>query len=372
MNVLIATGVYPPEGGGPATYSKALSDHLPSRGITPSVLPFRTVRKYPKIIRHIAYFFLCLRRGRKVDVIYAQDPLSVGLPAYLAAFILRKPFALKVVGDYAWEQASNRFGYTGRIESFQDESLPFIPNIMRTLERFVARRARVVVVPSKYLASIIKKWGIPKERIRVVYNGIHVQEVGLKQVIRGLLRFKGKLIVSPGRLVPWKGFGGLIKVHANLKKRHPDLTLLIVGAGPEQETLEMLAEKLNVSDSVIFSGNVENPVLLRYIRAADVCALNTRYEGFSHVLLEAAAIGTPIVTTNIGGNPELIEDGVSGYLATPDDRRVFEERLNALLVSPELRARISGNAKRKVERFSVPRMVDETADILKELTTANN
>lgn len=367
MNVLVATGIYPPEGGGPATYSKALHDFLPQKGIAVTVLPFRVVRRYPKVVRHIAYFFLCLIKGRKVDVVYAQDPLSVGLPAALASMVLRKPFVLKVVGDYAWEQATARFSYTGRLESFQDEEHGFMVSWMRSLERFVARRARVVVVPSKYLAGIVGKWGVDKKKIRVIYNGIRAEEVGLKQVIRGLLRFKGKLMVSPGRLVPWKGFGSLIKVHANLLKRHPDLKLLIIGSGPEEEKLAALVEKLKLTDSVVFTGNVENAVMLRYIRAADVFALNTKYEGFSHLLLEAATIGTPIVTTDIGGNPELVEDGVSGYLVKPDDRKVFEDRIHALLSSPELRARLSGNAKRKAQRFSVERMIDETEAVLRSV-----
>jgi len=365
MKVLIATGIYPPEGGGPATYSKTLFEQLGSHDITPTVLPFREVKKYPKIIRHIAYFFLALKKASKSDVVYAQDPVSVGLPAWLASFILRKPFVLKMVGDYAWEQATQRFNYQGTIEAFQDENLPFFASTLRAIERFVAQRAVYVIVPSKYLGTIVKKWSVPKNKIHVIYNGIHKDEVGLKQVIRGLLRFKGKLIVSPGRLVPWKGFEALLRVHASLQKKHPDLVLLIIGAGPDLEKLEALSKQLKTQDSVIFTGNVENAVALRYMRAADVFVLNTKYEGFSHFLLEASAIGVPIVTTAVGGNPELIDNGVNGFLVKPDDKKALEERINALLVSPDLRAKISQSAKRKVATFSVEQMVTETARILK-------
>jgi len=368
MRILIATGLFPPEGGGPATYSKTLLEELPSFGFEVNVLPFREVRKYPKIVRHIVYFFMLLRRAFSTDIIFAQDPLSVGFPAALVALVTRKKFILKMVGDYAWEQGTQRFKYEGTIEQFQDDDDIFIvPLIMRSIERWVARRAVKVIVPSKYLGKIVQQWGISKKNIVVVYNGMEPEQVGLKQVIRGLLRFKGKLVISVSRLVPWKGFETLIRVHSHLVKKFEDLTLLIVGTGPQAEHLERVAEKLGVSDSVIFAGNVERAAVLRYMRAADVFVLNTRYEGFSHLLLEASAVGVPIVTTKIGGNPELIEDNVNGYLVKPDDEKVLEHRIEKLLQSPEARARLAGNAKKRVGNFTVERMVQETSVVLKSI-----
>lgn len=366
MKVLIATGLFPPEGGGPATYSKTLLDELPSRGCAVSVLPFSAVRTLPKIIRHVAYFFrLSARVVRfKPDIIFAQDPVSVGFPALVASMLFRKPLVVKIVGDYAWEQSQNRFGYTDTIESFQDAPLSFIPRALRALERFVARRSSRVVVPSKYLARIVALWGVPKKHISVIYNGIEAETVGLKQVIRGLLKYKGKLVISVGRLVPWKGFRALIHVHKKLREVNPDLSLLIVGTGPELASLERYAEELGVSDSVIFAGNVERAATLRYMRAADVFVLNTEYEGFSHVLLEASSVGVPIVTTRVGGNPELIDDNVNGYLVKPHDLDTLTHRIGKLLDSPEARARLSGNARKRVEQFSIARMVDETAVLL--------
>lgn len=369
MRVLIATGLFPPEAGGPATYSKTLLDELPKRGFEVSVLPYREARRYPKLVRHVAYFFLLLSRALrfKPDVVYAQDPLSVGLPAALVALVLRKKFVLKVVGDYAWEQATQRFGYTETLESFQSAELSFVPELMRSLERWVAKRALKVVVPSKYLGRIVGQWGVSKKNIEVVYNGIEAETVGLKQVIRGLLRFKGKLVMSTGRLVPWKGFGTLIRVHAALVTKLPDLKLLIVGSGPDEKKLEALTRELGVEDSVIFTGSVDRAVALRYMRAADVFVLNTHYEGFSHVLLEASTVGVPIVTTRIGGNPELIEDNVNGYLVKPDDEVTLAHRIEKLLQSPETRLRIAGNAKKRVEKFSIAAMVDQTATVLRSV-----
>ena len=118
MKILIATGIYPPEIGGPATYSKLLYDTLPSHNIEVEVLPYREVKNVPKIFRHFWYFLKVLRKGRGVDIVYAQDPVSVGLPSAIAALVLRKSFLLKIVGDYAWEQGRQRYGVEGSLDDF--------------------------------------------------------------------------------------------------------------------------------------------------------------------------------------------------------------------------------------------------------------
>ena len=368
MRVLVATGIYPPETGGPATYSRILETELPQRGIEVIVLPFRRVRRFPKIIRHIAYFFLVVREGRHADIIYAQDPLSVGLPSALAAFFLQKKFLLKVVGDYAWEQATQRFGFSDSLESFQYAELSLLPRTLRFLERWVANRALKVVVPSKYLGKILAAWGVPKNKTSIIYNGIEdFQETGNKMVLRGLLKFHGKLVVSVGRLVPWKGFATLIQMFPRFKELFPGSKLLIIGGGPDLNSLETTAALAGVADDVIFTGPLERDILIRYLRASDVFVLNTAYEGFSHLILEAMMIGVPIVTTNVGGNVEAIEHGKNGYLVKVNDTEKIIAHTSALLTDAALRARIVLAAKRRVKQFSNLVMVEKISTLLKHL-----
>ena len=92
----------------------------------------------------------------------------------------------------------------------------------------------------------------------------------------------------------------------------PSLLLVIIGGGPEEKKLRALAEKLSIADRVIFAGNVPNAA--RYLKAFEIFALTSRFEGLPYAVLEAAAAGLPIVTTAVGGVPEIIEDGVSGIL----------------------------------------------------------
>lgn len=367
MRVLVATGLYPPEIGGPATYAALLEAQLPKEGVHVSVRAFREVRKYPTIVRHVVYFWQIFRESKHCDIVLALDPVSVGLPACVAAYLRNKPFVVKVVGDFAWEQARQRFGFTGSLEEFQKADLDLIPSFMRTLERLVARSARHVYTPSKYLQEILRQWGIKDTKLSVVYNGVSITDVGEKETIRGVLHFKGKLIISVGRLVPWKGFDVLIATFARLKKKDPDLTLFIVGSGPDLGKLERLAKERGVESSVIFAGAVDHGALMRYIKAADLFVLNTSYEGFSHLILETMAVGTPVITTMVGGNPEVIDDGVSGYLVSPNDGDALGKRMQKLLSDDTLARRVTAEALAKVQQFTHDRSVREAAVLLKTL-----
>ncbi|MCX6715947.1 MAG: hypothetical protein NT077_02940, partial [Candidatus Taylorbacteria bacterium] len=118
MKILVATSSYPPEIGGPSTYSYLLAERLPRMGIDVDILSFGKVRHMPKVIRHVAYALMLLWHARKADVVFAQDAVSVGLPTILSSFILGKQFMVRVPGDYAWEQ-SKHFGANDSMEDFQ-------------------------------------------------------------------------------------------------------------------------------------------------------------------------------------------------------------------------------------------------------------
>jgi glycosyltransferase involved in cell wall biosynthesis len=145
------------------------------------------------------------------------------------------------------------------------------------------------------------------------------------------------------------------------------LKLLIVGSGPELSVLEKKATDLGLADEVIFTGSLTHDVLIRYIRASDVFVLNTSYKGLSHQILEVMAVGVPVVATNVGGNPEIVENGKNGYLVAPNDLTALVARVSDLLANAALRAKIVAAGKRTVEGFSNDKMVAETAVFLKKV-----
>jgi glycosyltransferase involved in cell wall biosynthesis len=331
MKILIATGLYPPESGGPATYTKLLEERLPTLGFEVSVLPFSRVRHLLPGARHVAYFFKCRALARKVDVVFAQDTVSVGLPAALAAWTLGKKFVVRVPGDYAWEQARQRFGVKDGLEEFQTRTYGLRTELLRAIQNFVVTSAARVIVPSEYMKRIVSGWGVEPVRI---YNGINLAPAYELPKERP----QGFLVVSSGRRVPWKGFEALERVVS----LEPDWRLFIAHELP-------LAQALG------------------WVKAADVYVLNSTYEGLSHQMLEAMALGTPIVATRVGGNPELIEDKIDGLLIPPNDDEALHTALKDIKENKETARARAQSARAKVGRFSIDTTIAELAKLLQTL-----
>jgi len=377
MRILICTGIYPPDIGGPATYSKLLKDELPKYGFEVGVLSFGEVRRFPKIIRHIIYFFKVLKRSFEADVIFAQDPVSVGLPSVLAAKFLNKKFLLKVVGDYAWEQGSQRFGIKDNLDIFLGQRYGFFVEILRKIERFVSKKADLIIAPSVYLKSVIEKWGIRSEKIKVIYNAFELPEIqklnsnvikNAKNEAKRELGLDGFILLSIGRLVPWKGFLALIKSVSKLKDEIKDLKLVIIGSGPDYGALEAEIERSNLKKFVSLYGQMEHKKIFEYLSVCDIFILNTSYEGLSHQLLEAMAImEKPIITTRAGGNPELIEDKKSGIFIEYNNKDQIVEAVKLLYEDRDMGRRLSQKAREKAREFSKEKMINNISDVLLSL-----
>ena len=328
--ILIATGIFPPDIGGPATYSKLLLDELPNRGLAVKVVSFGAVRHLPKVIRHFIYFLKILRKGFFVDVIFAQDPVSVGLPSVLAAKILRKKFILKVVGDYAWEQfqikneklkSKNDKGKFKTLEEFQVEKYDFLTELRRKIEHLVAKKADKIIVPSEYLKKIVGTWGAGNNKIIVVYNAFKNESISAAE---GVSAAGKSYIVSAGRLVPWKGFDVLIEI---IKELPEEIKLKIIGSGPDRKKLEFKIKNLGLSERIDLVGQLPHQEFLQCLAGAEIFVLNTAYEGLSHVILEAMACGIPVITTDIGGNPEVIKSGYNGILVEYNNKEQFKKAI---------------------------------------------
>ena len=365
--ILIATGIFPPDIGGPATYSKLLLDELPNRGLAVKVVSFGAVRHLPKVIRHFIYFLKILRKGFFVDVIFAQDPVSVGLPSVLAAKILRKKFILKVVGDYAWEQfqikneklkSKNDKGKFKTLEEFQVEKYDFLTELRRKIEHWVAKKADKIIVPSEYLKKIVGTWGAGNNKIIVVYNAFKNESISAA----GSVSAAGKsYIVSAGRLVPWKGFDVLIEI---IKELPEEIKLKIIGSGPDRKKLEFKIKNLGLSERIDLVGQLPHQEFLQCLAGAEIFVLNTAYEGLSHVILEAMACGIPVITTDIGGNPEVIKSGYNGILVEYNNKEQFKKAISELHNNPDLRKLFIENSYKELEKFSKEKMLKETINIL--------
>src|SRR3989338_6871573 len=268
MNILICAGIFPPDVGGPASYGQKLALAMQKRGHQVTVVTYSDKKKvddyYPfpviRILRsrfkpwhYLRYFLAIFRHGLGADVLYAQDQVSAVYPTYLASKILRKPFAIKVTGDYSWEQAMNR-GFTNvPIDEFQSLKTftPIIEKI-RTVQMKVVKGAKKIVAPSEYL------------------------------------------------------------------------------------------------------------------KRADLFVLNTGYEGLSNTLVEVLSVGVPIITTNVCGNPEVLENGKNGILVEYNNSEQLKEAIIKVYNDQTLRETFVKNGMQSLEKFSFERMIDETEKFLKD------
>lgn len=168
------------------------------------------------------------------------------------------------------------------------------------------------------------------------------------------------------RLVPLKGILDLIRAVASLSPEFPTLRLEIAGDGPQREELEKEAGRLNLTGRVHFLGWQRD--LSSIFRGWDIFAMPSLTEGLPMATLEAMAEGLPVVATSVGGLPELVEDGQTGYIVPPSDVTALSGRLRLLILDSKLR-RTMGAAGRERARdhFSADRMVREIAAIYDSL-----
>lgn len=362
--------MYPPQVGGPATRTAIFEKKLPEMGIDISVAKFGSVLKYPKVIRHILYFFMLIGKGLRADTILAQDPVSTGFPALLASRVLGKKFVLIIVGDYAWEQGSQRSGVTDLLDVFSTEyeKYPFLVRLLKKTQFFVASHADRIIVPSFYLKKIVTNWGIQEDKIAVVYNSFDPPKIPAdKQSLRTKLDLSGHVLVSAGRLVPWKGFATLISsIMPALVKEFPDAKLFILGDGPDKAHLENLIHNHSMTEHIVLTGKKPQAELFEYIRAADVFVLNTSYEGMSHQLLEVMALETPIVTTNITPNLEVVDADRSGILVPYNDVDKMTESIVRILRDRAWAQNLTEHGKEKIKNFTEEKMLAEISHLLKQ------
>lgn len=384
MKIVIAADIFPPDIGGPATYSDNLAREFKKNGHDVTVICYgdktaefkvdgykiyKIGRHKPVIFRYSNYFKKLIDIAAGSDLIYAQGPVSAGLPTMLAAKILRKKYIIKVVGDYAWEQSRGRFGIQDGIDEFQEKKYSLKIELFRSIQSSVAKNALRVITPSHYLECIVKKWGVKEENIKVIYNSVNFDRVNIinKEEAQKKIGLKGKIVFSIARLVPWKGFGMLIKIWPELIKQDTDLKLVIAGDGPEEDNLRRLVRENKLEDKVFLVGRVEHKKLSDYFSAAEMFVLNSGYEGLSHVLIEAMAHKVPIIASDKGGNIEVIKNNENGIIAEYNNEEAWKKAMLKLIRDNESKEKFILNSLNDIDKFKYETMINNTLKFLESM-----
>jgi glycosyltransferase involved in cell wall biosynthesis len=175
-------------------------------------------------------------------------------------------------------------------------------------------------------------------------------------------------VIAAGRLSHEKGHDLLIRAFARLGDHHPDWNLVILGEGSQRSELERLVFEFRLGERVFLPGRVKNPY--DYYLKADLFVLPSRYEGFGNVLGEAMACGMPVVAANCSpGVAEVVQDGVNGLLAEPDDVDSLTAAMDNLMSDIGRRANLGEQARLTSERFSLDSVMTLWENLIRELTT---
>lgn len=375
MRILIASDIFPPDAGGPATYIPLVARELQQRGHSLRVLtysrverdgldpgyPFqveRIVLQGPRLLRLLRALQRIAVNARQADVLYVNGLL---IETAIVNWFVRKPMVAKVVGDIAWERARDKAWISDQFEEFQRQRYGWRIELRRTLRNWALRQARAVIIPSAYLQRIVIGWGIDERRTHVIYNALEFAPEALPDgEIKALPISTKQRVITICRLTGWKGVDGLIKAVGSL----PDTGLVVVGEGPERPNLEALVRQLGLQSRVHFAGQIAQERVAAYLAACDVFVLNSRYEGLPHVVLEAMAAGLPVVATDVGGIGEVVQPGVNGMLIQPGDAASLRQAVVKVLQDASLRQRCAAGKQDARRRFSPDAMAEAVQKVL--------
>ncbi len=235
------------------------------------------------------------------------------------------------------------------------------------LHRMLWRLVNRIVVVSESSRALLQAEGIPGERILTIHNGIEAAQFLIGEDrwgMRARLGFDREqpLLGIVARLDAIKNHASLLRAMPQVMQAHPDTTLLIIGDGPLRADLERQASELGLGRSARFLGTRDDvPELLAALDVVVLCSLS---EGLSLTLLEESAAGSSMVATNVGGNPEIIQDGLTGLLVPVGDDAALADAINRLLDDPE-RAHAIGQAARLrfMREFTLARMVSRYVEL---------
>ncbi|HKM84436.1 MAG TPA: glycosyltransferase [Candidatus Acidoferrum sp.] len=249
-------------------------------------------------------------------------------------------------------------------------NLAGVPLRQRVFRRFAYSIADQVVTVTRELRDYHVQQGWTKpERIRVIHNGVDTRRYSPSVQSRELVRSElgipvQRLVVgSVGRLVPIKDYGTLLRAAECLAERKVDVHVLLVGKGSELESLSRQAsESPLLKDRVTFAGASDRvPELLN---GMDIFVLPSLGEGMSNTLLEAMAVGLPLIATRVGGNLEVIGQEQADGLFTPGDIPALTERILRLATNAGMRSRLgAAGRKRAMETFSLEGMMHSYCDL---------
>ena len=297
-----------------------------------------------------------------MDIVHAHSPIPYSdLPALLYAKRKKLPFILTYQFDGV--ETGGSFARNAGVSLYNKL---FIHKVLKSADAIIAT-TKSYAKESPFLRRYLDK-------IVVIPNGINIKEVTTpltrekSREILGLPQ-NSEIILFFGSLVEYKGPDILLKAFKKVKNVVPNAKLIFAGRGHMDSQLKETAKQMNISKDVIFTGFVEDNVKPLYYKAADVFCLpsTTLAESFGIVNLEAMAAGIPIVSSNLGGIPDIVKNGENGLLSKPYDVEMLAENLIKLFENDNLRVEMGKTGLKLVKNYTWDEVTTKTEKLYREL-----
>ncbi|HHH39730.1 MAG TPA: glycosyltransferase family 1 protein [Sedimenticola sp.] len=335
-------GPLPPPFGGMANQARQLHALLRSEGLETVFVqtnaPYRPrmVGRVPglrALFRMVPYLFRLWRLAGRVDLIHLLANSGWSWQLFAAPCIwIATLRGTPVIVNYRGGEARTYFGQAwGRV-------------------RPTLARAQRVVVPSGYLKQVFADFGVAAE---VVPNIIDLQRFAPAEAEERAPGDGPRLAVTRN-LEPIYGIDTAIRAVALLRPEWPGIRLWIAGSGPQKGELQALAEQLGVADQVRFTGRLAPDEVAGLYRDTDIVLNPTTVDNMPNSILEALASGTPVVSTDAGGIPWMVENGVSALLVGVGDAEGMADQVRRLLTDRALYDRLVSNGLREVRKYAWP------------------
>jgi glycosyltransferase involved in cell wall biosynthesis len=359
VKVLVVSGIWPPDVGGPASHAPEITSFLVGRGHAVEVVttadkaPAQEAyevhwvsRRLPVGVRHLAGAALISRRAAAAQVVYTTGMFG---RSSAGAKLAGRPYVVKLTADPAFERSRRRGFVAGTIEDFQRGGGGHRAAVLRALRNAELRGAAHVLCPSDYLRSIALGWGLAPDRVSVLPNPVPpLPELPERDELRGLLGLNGATLAFAGRLTRQKS----LEVALEALAQADGVSLVLAGEGDEVPALERRARELGLGSRVRFLGPLPRERVLELFRAADAALLSSSWENFPHTVIEALAVGTPVLATRTGGVAEVVEHERNGLLVPPGDAEALATAVRRYFEDDGLRGRLREAAAPSVAEYA--------------------
>ncbi|MEM3035877.1 MAG: glycosyltransferase [Thermoplasmata archaeon] len=308
------------------------------------------------ILMHLSLSYLLrkLIKTRKIDLILGYNMIPEGI----AAVRLAKSFKLPA-GFWAIGSDVNDFAKYNRLNFY--------------LSIKCVEESNIIFTESKDLENKIRQYSTKPLNVKTFYKGIHISNFQELPPQSDLLKKLGlnegrRYILFVGRLIYDKGIYELAQTFSVISKKYLDVDLILIGEEIEKEKLARKFEQEGILKRVFFKGIIPYKEVAYYMKVSYLLCLPTWAEGLPNVVMEAMASGLPVIATNVGGIPEILEDEVTGLSVPVKNVEKLTEAVIKMLEDRSLRENCIMNAKKLIyEKFDVKKNVHQLYELLQEV-----